>query len=151
MLVDGVTVRPATPLDADAWVGLRTLLWPESPEDHAQEVAEFFAEPPETAVCLLAHHPDEGAIGFAEVGLRRYAEECVTSPVGYLEGIYVREAHRRSGVGRALVDEGLAWARTLGCSEMASDRAIDDERSGHFHASVGFTEVDRIVCYRMDL
>jgi aminoglycoside 6'-N-acetyltransferase I len=146
-----VRVRPAAPEDTEAWVEMRSLLWPHSPEDHPREIADYFRAPPERAACLIADHEEQGAIGFAEVGLRAYAEECLSSPVGYLEGIYVRAAHRRSGVGRALVDAGKAWARASGCTEMASDRALDDTVSGHFHAKVGFGEVHRIVCYRMTL
>ena len=146
-----VSVRPAEPRDTADWIRLRTELWPEEPEDHPPEIEAYFSRPPERSICLLAEEPEHGIIGFAEVGLRDYAEECRTSPVGYLEGIYVQPGARRTGAGRALVRAGEEWARTRGCSEMASDRALDNEPSGVFHEAVGFTEVHRVVCYRKEL
>jgi aminoglycoside 6'-N-acetyltransferase I len=90
-------------------------------------------------------------VGFAEVGLRAYAEDCVTSPVGYLEGIYVVDAERGRGVGRALVAAGEQWARAQGCTEMASDRELANEASGLFHQALGYEEVERIVCFKKSL
>ncbi len=130
---------------------MRTALWPESPEDHPEEIAEYFAAPPTRSVCLVATDRHGAVVGFAEVGLRDYAEDCYTSPVGYLEGIYVEPEARISGVGRALVAAGEEWARALGCTEMASDRALDNESSGSFHEAIGFSETVRLVAYRKDL
>jgi aminoglycoside 6'-N-acetyltransferase I len=144
-------IRSAEPSDAEAWAVLRTELWPEAPEDHPREIAQFFAEPPEHAVCFVAESQAGELVGIVEVGLRRYAEGCVTSPVGYLEGIYVKPGHRRAGVGRSLVRAGEAWARDRGCSEMASDRSLDNDASGAFHVAAGFDEAHRIVCYRKAL
>ena len=76
---------------------------------------------------------------------------CRTSPVGYLEGIYVMPGVRRSGAARALAAAAAEWSRSLGCTEMGSDRAIDNTVSGAFHEAVGFEEVSTIVCYRKDL
>ncbi len=90
-------------------------------------------------------------VGFAEVGLRAYAEGCRTSPVGYLEGIFVDGPYRGRGVGSALVDAAEKWARGRGCTEMASDRELGNEGSGIFHAAVGYQEVERIVCFRKSL
>lgn len=137
--------------DAEAWIRLRTALWPESPEDHPEEIAAYFASPPPRSVCLVATGRDGAVVGFAEVGLRDYAEDCSTSPVGYLEGIYVEPEARTSGVGRALVRAGEEWARSMGCTEMASDRAVDNESSGRFHEAIGFSETVRLVAYRKDL
>jgi aminoglycoside 6'-N-acetyltransferase I len=75
----------------------------------------------------------------------------LSSPVGYLEGIFVVPEHRRSGVGEALVRAAEAWARERGCTEMASDRQLDNEPSGVFHEAVGYEEAERIVCYRKSL
>lgn len=146
--MSGIRVRPVTPADAGRWVELRTALWPEEPEDHPQEVAAFLRDPPEEAACLLAENEEGWVVGFAEVGLRRYAEGCASSPVGYLEGIYVETGTRREGYAKALVRACEAWARARGCIELASDRALGDEESGAFHRAVGFEETNRIVCYR---
>lgn len=146
-----VAVRPARPADAAAWARLRTALWPEAPDDHPPEIAAYFADPPEAAVCLLAEEEEGRIAGFAELGMRAYAEGCASTPVGYLEGIWVEPDRRKSGVGRALVEAGAAWARALGCRELASDRALDNDASGAFHVAIGFDEVMRIVCYRKEL
>jgi len=145
-----VVVRPVEPTDAETWRRLRTALWPSSPGDHPVEIEAFFERRPADQECVIATVEGVGA-GFAEVGLRAYAEGCASSPVGYLEGIYVDPTFRGRGVGRALVQEGMTWARTLGCTEMASDRALDNEASGAFHEAVGFQEAERVVCYRHDL
>jgi aminoglycoside 6'-N-acetyltransferase I len=137
--------------DAEAWIRLRSELWPESPEDHAPEVEAWLRGPPETGACFVAESADGGIVGFAEAGLRASAEGCRTSPVGYLEGIYVIPELRVRGVGKSLAAAAEAWARRRGCSEMASDRALDDSASGAFHTAVGYTEVGHIVCYRKPL
>ncbi len=145
-----LSVRPAQAGDYDAWVHLRTLLWPDSPDDHSRELAAYFEAPPErerTFVAIL-----EGAVvGFVETRLRDHAEECYTSPVGYIEGIYVVEGCRAQGVGRALVIAAEGWAKQLGCKEMASDRDLMNEASGDFHLAIGFEEVSRLVAYRKEL
>ncbi len=85
-------VRPADGLDAEAWLEMRTALWPETSEaEHRAEIAHFFsgtlgAEP---AAVLIAEDSDGARIGFVELSLRRSAEGCATSPVAYLEGWYV--------------------------------------------------------------
>lgn len=146
-----VRVRPVAPADAEAWVELRSALWPEHPDDHVGVVAAFLRDPPDGASCLLVEDGAGTVVGFAEVGLRRYAEGCLSSPVGYLEGIYVETGARREGYARALVTACEAWARARGCTELASDRALDEEESGAFHRAVGFEEAGRIVCYRKPL
>jgi aminoglycoside 6'-N-acetyltransferase I len=71
--------------------------------------------------------------------------------VGYLEGIWVDERHRSGGIGRDLVAAAERWARAQGCTEMASDRLLENEASGLFHAAVGYDEAERIVCFRKSL
>lgn len=142
-----IWARPVEPADDAVWLRLREALWPNSLHDHRREIAAHFATQPEAFACLVAEVAEE-IVGFAEVGLRAYAEDCLTSPVGYLEGIYVEETHRKRGVGRALVDAAEQWARARGCTEMASDRELANEASGVFHAALGYQEVERIVCFK---
>lgn len=145
-----VTVRAARRDDKESWLRMRTLLWSESPDDHPREIASYFENSPPW-ICLVATSPDDAVLGFAEVAMRAYGEGCSTSPVGYVEGIFVDEPRRGEGIGRALVDGAEAWARSRGCSEMASDRALDNDTSGAFHEAVGFEETATIVCYRKQL
>jgi aminoglycoside 6'-N-acetyltransferase I len=147
----GASVREVETPDAGAWINLRTALWPGFRDDHENEVAAFVSSPPPKEACFVAVDSDGTVIGFAEFRLREYAEDCTTSPVGYLEGIYVEPGTRERGVGRALVAAGEVWARSLGCTEMASDRELDNEESGAFHEALGYEETVRLVAYRKSL
>ncbi|MCP4870428.1 MAG: GNAT family N-acetyltransferase [Proteobacteria bacterium] len=146
-----MTIRLAEPADASDWLNLRDALWPGSFSDHAAEVAAYFVASPSSPICLLADHSDDGVIGFAEIGLRAYAEGCATSPVGYIEGIFVHPEYRQDAVGRALVAAAEVWAIEQGCTEMASDRQLGNQSSGSFHEALGFEEAERLVCYRKSL
>lgn len=68
-----------------------------------------------------------------------------------VEGIFVVPDRRQVGIGRRLVAAAEEWARSQGCTEMGSDRALDNEASGAFHSAVGYSEVERIVCLRKEL
>ena len=99
---------------------------------------------------------DGTIVGFIELAIRGYAEGCETDRVGYVEGWYVDPAWRRRGVGRALMAAGEAWAQACGCREFASDTTLGypGGYAGGYppgyqaHIALGFTEVQRIVCYR---
>lgn len=149
-------IRPATPSDLDRLAPLLHALWPHaSLAEHARDLAPLLSgRGPSTLPMthLVAESPDGQLIGFAEVALRSHADGCDPAhPVGYLEGWYVDPAHRRRGIGRALLAAAEAWARSHGCHEMASDALIDNAVSQQAHAGLGFTVVDRCVHYRKSL
>ena len=122
-------------------------LWPEStPEELAREFEQLWRL--EDHAVFLARTEEGEAAGFALVALRRdYVEGADTSPVGYLEGIYVRPAYRHSGLGRALLQRGEDWAGRQGCAEFASDVEWHNRDSQYFHERCGFREANRVVCY----
>ena len=87
-------------------------------------------------------------VSIAEATLRHdYVNGCSTSPVSFLEGIYVRPAWRRQGAARLLCRAVEAWGRERGCREFASDALIDNQVSHLMHAALGFEERERVVCY----
>ncbi len=100
---------------------------------------------------FAAEAPDGTLVGFIELFERNYAEGCATSPVAYVEGIWVAESWRRAGVARKLVDAGAGWARARGRSEMASDVQLANLTSQAVHKRLGFAETERLVTYRLPL
>ena len=125
-------------------------LWPDHTVEEMQiEFAEIIAKP--DAAFFLAYI-DETAIGFAQCQLRYdYVEGTDSSPVGYLEGIYVAEEYRKQGVAKELLTACESWAKEKGCTEFASDCELDNVQSLQFHLNVGFEEANRIICFTKKL
>ena len=145
-----MTIRQATPEDLEAFIRLALLLWPDHEfSDLAADLAPLLEDP---AAAVLLCECDGRAVGFAQCQLRRdYVEGCETSPVGYLEGVFVEAGHRRQGVAAALVAACQDWARAQGCREFASDCELDNIGSLRFHLSVGFEEAGRVICFTKKL
>ena len=132
---------------------MRCALWPEGSEvQHRDEITRYFAGQLEEPLQVLVAVDTSGTtVGFAELSIRRYAEDCVTDHVAYLEGWYVVPAARRRGVGRALVEAAEDWGRAKGCTEFASDALIDNDVSAAAHRALGFMETVQIRCFRKTL
>ena len=147
-----VQVRAATVEDADAWLRMREALWPDESGSHAREIAQFLAGALEVPLAVLVAVDGPGTpVGFVELSIRKYAEDCVTDRVGYLEGWYVVPEARRRGVGRALVAAAEEWARGQGCTEFASDALLENDASAAAHRALGFEETVQIRCFRKEL
>lgn len=132
--------------DSSTVTTLALQLWP----DHEfGELEQEFKEQisSQTNVVFLYLH-DSQPVGFAHCSLRYdYVEGTESSPVGFLEGIFVLEHYRHQGFARALLTACENWARDQGCSEFASDCELSNVDSLHFHLQVGFEEVNRIICF----
>jgi aminoglycoside 6'-N-acetyltransferase I len=141
---DGIS--RATAEEAGIAAALACELWHEhTPEEMAEEYARLLSAG-DAAVFLCRKNGKP--VGFAQCQLRRdYVEGTETSPVGYLEGVYVREENRKQGIARELLSACVRWAKGLGCSEFASDCELTNTESQAFHQAVGFTEANRIVAY----
>ena len=106
-------IAPCTLADLEDWAAMRAALWPDEPNLPA-EAAAMLANPSDDILNLICRI-DGIAAGIAEATLRHdYVNGCETSPVVFLEGIYVIEAHRQSGVARALARRVAEWGRTHG-------------------------------------
>ena len=103
-----------------------------------------------SAVFLL--YIEGNAVGFAQSQLRfDYVEGTDSSPVGYLEGIYIASDFRNKGYGKTLLRACEQWAKERGCKEFASDCELDNNQSLTFHLHSGFDEVNRIICFAKKL
>lgn len=101
---------------------------------------------------LFIKYADEKAVGFAQCQLRfDYVEGTETSPVGYLEGIFVKEEYRHRGYAKALLAECEKWSKLKGCTEFASDCELNNRASLAFHLANGFDEANRIICFTKKL
>lgn len=142
-------VEAATTSHREAWSRLRHALWPSaSASEHGRDIDKTFFSGARSPIAFMAIADGE-LVGFAEASLRQdYVNGCKTSPVAFLEGIYVAPAVRRQGVAKALCAAVEAWGRQQGCSEFASDTALDNETSQRLHAALGFAETQRVVFFR---
>ena len=143
--MDQLKVRLATPVDINAWLEMRLRLWPNHErQEMLDEMMPMLAEVASTPV-FLAFTSDGNTIGFLEGGLRKYADGCSTSPVGYIEGWFVEEPWRRQGVGAALVASFEQWCRQNGLQEIGSDTWLDNLASIEAHQKLGYTVSERLV------
>ena len=138
--------------DQREWLELRQQLWPHcSPEEHASEIVDALAAPQRFAQ-FIEYDAANVAVGFIELSLRSdYVNGTETSPVAFVEGIYVVPSVRRSGVARRLMAEAERWARSVGCEELASDAELENIESHAMHEALGVEETERVVFFRKTL
>lgn len=143
-------IRKATIDDALCVAKLAIQMWEDNTiEGLTEELAEIIANP-ESAVFLL--YDSEKAIGFAQCQLRHdYVEGTDSSPVGYLEGIFVEVDYRNNGYAKKLLKQCEVWAKDMGCREFASDCELTNTGSLAFHLKMGFEEANRVICFTKKL
>jgi aminoglycoside 6'-N-acetyltransferase I len=132
--------------DYDAWLDLRVQLWPEQTRHELERDQLRLQQDTARGVVFVATLPGGQLVAFIEASIRDWAEGCSTEPVGYIEGWFVAAAHRRSGIGRKLVEAAEAWALSKGCSEMGSDAELWNKVSHKAHRSLGYAEATRLIC-----
>ena len=112
----------------------------------------LFCASPERYAQFVAYAGAGAAMGFIEAAARSdYVNGTSSSPVAFLEGIYVVPEARRRGVARALVSAVERWALGVGCREFASDASIENPLSHAVHRALGFQETERVVFFRKPL
>lgn len=143
-------VRQAKTEDLVIVAGLAVQMWK---EPSMQELIEEFSEImlKNDGVFFLKYDKEQ-PVGFAQCQLRHdYVEGTDSTPVGYLEGIFVHEEFRRKGYAEELLKECEKWAKAKGCTEFASDCELGNDNSLQFHLAEGFTEANRVICFRKEL
>lgn len=135
----------ATKSDLPDWLDMALALWPyESKPDMLLLFDTLMAS--ENDRMLMARTDKGIAAGFANVSIRKeYVEGSNSSPVGYIEGIYVKPEFRKQGIAKRFIELTEVWARECGCTELGSDTEIKNTESQNFHRRIGFTGESHIV------
>lgn len=143
-------IKKAVLEDAPKAAGLAIQMWKsQTMEGMTEEFCDYMRK--ESNIIFLVMS-DERAVGFAQCGLRYdYVEGTDSSPVGYLEGIFIAEEYRKRGLAKDLLAACQKWAKEQGCTEFASDCELDNEDSLQFHLKTGFVEANRIICFTKKL
>jgi aminoglycoside 6'-N-acetyltransferase I len=132
------------PLLAD-WLRLRILLWPNNEDAHLIEMRQLLAK--KQTLQLLAYSNNQ-EVAMLEASIRHeYVNGTETSPVAYLEGIYVCPEFRRLGVATNLIRQAEHWATQFACTEFASDTAVDNIVGQAMHKALGFQETERVIYF----
>jgi len=120
-------------------------------ESHTAEEleAEFIDVISDKQSAVFIKYAGNNPVGFAQCGLRTdYVEGTESTPVGYLEGIYVKIEYRNNGYAKEMLLACESWAKNMGCTEFASDCELDNIGSLKFHIATGFDEANRIICFK---
>ncbi|KFI05240.1 aminoglycoside 6'-N-acetyltransferase [Massilia sp. BSC265] len=142
------SIKPCTSVEQAGWLQLRMALWLDDRDKHLQEMQELCAQPGRYAQFIACSRLGEPQ-GLVEVALRSdYVNGTASSPVGFLEGLYVDPAFRKQGIAAMLVQTAEEWVRRQGCTEMASDALLENTASHAMHRALGFAETERVVYFR---
>ena len=139
-------VKAATPGESLALAEMAVQMWNSHTADALE--AEFAETLHSSQSTFFIKYVNDTPVGFAQCGLRTdYVEGTESSPVGYLEGIFVKAEHRGHGYAKELLSACETWAKERGCTEFASDCELTNLGSLKFHMAMGFEEANRIICF----
>lgn len=145
-----LTIKQATVENVVLVTTLLSQLWQGHNFDELKEEMRAGLASEESATFVA--YDWEDAVGIAQCSLRHdYVEGTESSPIGYLEGIFVEECFREQGVAKKLCEACQEWAKQKGCVEFASDCELSNTTSFNFHLKIGFTEANRIICFTKKL
>jgi GNAT superfamily N-acetyltransferase len=135
------TVRLAR-LAADQWARLRDLrvrALRDAPDAFGATLDDALARSPEEWAAQIENLPTFVAVrDGADVGMVRLARDSARGDTAWLISMWVAPEARRGGVGTALVDAAMAWARADGRTRLLLDVADHNGAAIAFYARLGF-------------
>lgn len=141
-----VEINRASNENLDQLTDLAFALWPNNEKDIIK--SDFVYIIGHLSNKVLLAKSDEDYIGFIHMSIRSgFVEGANTTPVGYVEGIYVKPDFRRKGVAKELYHAGIEWLKSKKCTQIGADIGIYNDMCPDFYIGMGFKEVNRIICY----
>ena len=137
-------IRPFKEEDFLDFLEMGLALWPDcSKEALAIEFPKFIIGPNRAGfIC----RENGQSIGFVAMTLRfDYVPQAKISPVGYMEGIYIKEGHRKQGIAKKLCEAGEKWVKSKGIGRVGSDTWDWNRDSIEFHKKLGYIQGDTLV------
>ncbi|MDJ0621871.1 MAG: GNAT family N-acetyltransferase [Desulfocapsaceae bacterium] len=137
-------------LDFPLWARFRSEIYPLlSEEFNTTEMSSILRN--DLWHCWFIENDDGERIGLVELSLRNIVDGCLSSPVPYIEGLYLIETQRGRGSGARVIEMIKQWCYKYGYTELATDAELTNVRAQQFYEKIGFEEVDRVVEYRFDM
>ena len=131
-----MNIRAARVEDAPAVATLVTQLgYDSTPQDVEGRLRRVLARSDQRFVVAEA---DGRLLGWVHVELAEYVESGTFAVIG---GLVVDRAHRRQGIGGALMAEAESWARQQGCTVMRLWSSITRTPAHRFYAGLGYAQV----------
>ena len=128
------------------WTDLALLLFPESSFDEEIDLHKKILQSKNEEGLL--YQKDGRYVGFMNLSIRSdYVNGTDTSPVVFVEAIYILPDYRHRGIGRKFIEYAEKYAKDRGITQLASDCYIDNDLSERFHKSCGFIEKERVICF----
>lgn len=141
-----MTITQADASSLEEWVQLSAKLFPDEAFDelHASYV-DFLTTQKEIGFLYWINHK---SVAFMNVSIRHdYVNGTDSSPVAFIEALYVLPEYRRRGIARELIAQAEQFAKENGITQLASDCLLQNADSELFHKSCGFEEKERVVCF----
>ena len=150
LLESTVKLTKITREDLAQWKAMRKELYPTLDEMFDEKEMERIFNHKEWA-CQLITDYNETILGFVEISLRNFVDGCLSSPVAYIEGLFLKPQYRQQGLGKEVIKQIMAWCIQHGYSELATDTELENLNAQAFYKSVGFQETYRVVEFRIDV
>ncbi len=112
-------------------------------EFHEQEMKQIMASDDWFSYFLINDKNQQ--VGFVELSSRNIVDGCLTSPVAYLEGLYLEKEYRRKGLGREAIEAVKNWCKQKGFTELGLDAELDNVSAQKFFKAIALKETYRIV------
>ena len=102
-------------------------------------------------LCAIDEH--NNVVGYIELYISYSLDEVYyDTPVVRIDGLYVSEKHKRTGIGSLLVKEAEKFGfEKYGCKNISSTYLQNNKISESFHHSLGFQETNKIISVIKDI